>query len=110
MNNEAPAEIGASIAIHARAARLSGNFPSLALSEAIDRLVAATGTTSLDALAFLSVARKILFEAGPYLSEDIEGEREALIATHFVYRAVEALEIATGYSAEGFTGETDATN
>jgi hypothetical protein len=115
MTNEAAANICMSIAQYVREARSTGTMLPLAINEAVERLTAAPGTTLLDALAFAAIARRVFAQAIEEMPADDDSavaqpQFLCTMALHFLQRAIETLEVQTGFSAEGFTGEADAVN
>jgi hypothetical protein len=115
MNIEAAADVGVELARSIAIARRNGNGSTSDINRSLDRLACADGSTPLDALAFAVFARTLLVSLANDLPSDGEEGPSypgalVRVAIFMLQRAVEALEQVTGYGAEAFTGEIDATN
>lgn len=115
MEGEAAAEICTVIAQQVRSIR-AGDIPASGeLGYLIERLCQAPASNAVDALALIAIARRVLNVTLSDLSpQEIEQPDKCAVAVANVFEllnnAVQALELHTGYSAEGFTGEADAIN
>ena len=119
MNVEASwpaAEICAAIAQEVQALKSAGyQEPNENIASLMSQLCTAPALDAVDALAFAAIARKLLASAvGGYnhdeLTEMGQEQLTCLCAFTFLHRAVETLEVETGLSAEGFTGEAETIN
>ena len=115
MQGEAVAQICASLATEVRAARASDGFATPFMDEAIRLALTAPSMSVLDALALAALARRLLGLSMEQLEPEALAEPDQeqvcmIYAAAFLDRAVQTLELQTGYSADGFTGEAESVN
>lgn len=115
MIGEGAADICTTLAREVRELRAHSGEPTASMQESISRLLTAPATTSMDALALMAMSRRLLCHVlGVVRAEDPmdmdSPDLPAIFATACLARAIQVLEAQTGYSAEGFTGESDAVN
>jgi len=111
--SEDAAAQGMNLANIVKAARLGGATGQTVLQEVI-QLANAPGRDALDALAFLSIARKLLESGIQDVETEVafnEAQRGMMHFTAFlITRAIDALQAQTGVAAETFTGDGGTIN
>ncbi|GGD93430.1 hypothetical protein GCM10011390_10250 [Aureimonas endophytica] len=98
------ADIGAALTRHIQARSAAPDDAEII--RLIDDLLAAQGRTALDALAFVSLAESLAAATAILPADMAIGEAATPLATvvRLLSRAVETLEVVTGYAADGFSG------
>lgn len=108
------AEVCVSIAQEVQALKAANVLTSSAhLEMLLSQLCCAPASGTVDSLALAAVARKILascIEQCDTIDTPDPEQATLLLAFTYLHRAVEALEVETGLSAEGFTGEAETIN